>query len=258
MCRHAAYLGPSISLEQFLVQPSHSLVEQSFRPKEMLTAEVNVDGFGVGWYMDDGTARRYVNPAPIWADRNIVQLGPVLESRFWLGNVRSATVPESVTSANTPPYGVGKFLFSHNGYIKDFAEHVRPAFRRFLKPEIEADVHGNTDSEYLFALMRQMLPEHNDDVVKTMGALFEQIYVWMQGALGLFNFLILDGERIYATRHAIDHDAPSLYLGQDEKHFPGGWLIASEPLSASGEWLSVPKHHLVVLSLGSPPEQIAL
>ena len=72
------------------------------------------------------------------------------------------------------------------------------------------------------------------------------------------NFVILDGERIYATRHAIDHDAPSLYLGQDEKHFPGGWLIASEPLSTSGEWLSVPKHHLVVLSLGSPPEQIAL
>ena len=110
----------------------------------------------------------------------------------------------------------------------------------------------------LYAIKRLIGRKHNDDVVKTMGALFEQIYVWMQGALGLFNFLILDGEKIYATRHAIDHDAPSLYLGHDEKHFPGGWLIASEPLSASGEWVSVPKHHLVVLSLGSPPEQIAL
>ena len=80
MCRHASYLGPLISLEKFLLQPIHSLVEQSYRPKEMLTAEVNADGFGIGWYLEDGTARRYINPAPIWSDPNIVQLAPMLQS----------------------------------------------------------------------------------------------------------------------------------------------------------------------------------
>ena len=258
MCRHASYLGPLISLEKFLLQPSHSLVEQSYRPDEMLTAEVNADGFGIGWYLDDGTARRYINPAPIWSDPNIVQLAPVLQSKLWLGNVRSATVAGSATLANTPPYGVGRLLFSHNGFINDFAAKVRPAIRRYLAPEIEANIHGNTDSEYLFAVIRQMLPEHDDDVIKTLGTLFEQIYEWMENDVGLFNFLILDGKKVYATRHAVGHKPPSLYLGQDERNFPGGWLIASEPFSESGEWVSVPKHHLVILSPESRPQQIAL
>ena len=77
----------------------------------MLTAQVNADGFGIGWYLDDGTARRYVNPVPIWSDSNILQLGPALQSKLWLANVRSATLPESNARVNTPPYGVGSLLF---------------------------------------------------------------------------------------------------------------------------------------------------
>ena len=258
MCRHASYIGPPISLDKFLLHPTHGLVEQSYKPNEMLTAQVNADGFGIGWYLDDGTARRYVNPVPIWSDPNIVQLGPALQSKLWLANVRSATLSETNMRVNTPPYGVGGLLFSHNGFIADFAAKVRPAVRRYLAPEIEADVHGNTDSEYLFAVMRQMLGDHKDDVKETLNAFFDQIGEWMGNTIGLFNFLILDGDKVYATRHAVGHEPPSLYLGHDEMNFPDGWLIASEPFSDSGEWMSVPKNHMVVLSPNSRPEQTSL
>ena len=97
MCRHASYLGPLISLEKFLLQPSHSLVEQSYLPDETLTAKVNADGFGIGWYNGDGTARLHINPVSMGSDPNIVQLAPVLQSKLWLGNVRSATVAGSIS-----------------------------------------------------------------------------------------------------------------------------------------------------------------
>ena len=66
MCRHTCYIGSPVSLEEFLFQPDHGLLVQSYKPKEMIEAEINVDGFGLGWYPEDGTLRRYANTKPIW------------------------------------------------------------------------------------------------------------------------------------------------------------------------------------------------
>ena len=136
MCRHACYLGSPVSLEEFLFQPDHSLLIQSYKPREMLEAEVNVDGFGLGWYPGDGTLKSYKSTAPIWADSNLRALAPLLHSGLWVGNVRSATVPETITKMDTPPYCVGDLVFSHNGFIREFAEKVRPLMRKFMHPEI--------------------------------------------------------------------------------------------------------------------------
>lgn len=45
MCRLFAYLGPDIPLGQIVVEPSHSLLEQSQSATEAKLA-VNGDGFG--------------------------------------------------------------------------------------------------------------------------------------------------------------------------------------------------------------------
>jgi len=34
MCRHLAYVGPSVTLEKLIVKPEHSLLQQSFAPSE--------------------------------------------------------------------------------------------------------------------------------------------------------------------------------------------------------------------------------
>lgn len=43
MCRLLAYLGSPISLEHLLYKPEHSLIVQSYQPREMTSGVVNAD-----------------------------------------------------------------------------------------------------------------------------------------------------------------------------------------------------------------------
>ena len=49
MCRHAAYIGPSLTLADFMLSPQHNLIEQAIHPREMRVGRINADGFGFGW-----------------------------------------------------------------------------------------------------------------------------------------------------------------------------------------------------------------
>jgi len=252
MCRHAAYIGQSVSLDRFLLEPAHGLVVQAYRPREMLTAEINADGFGFGWYLADGTPGCYTNPMPIWSDSNLVHIGRALTSRLWLGNVRSATPGQPINQANTHPFCAGGMLFSHNGFLHDYARGLRHRMRRALPPEIDAEIRGGTDSEHLFGLLRGHLASTDGSIETALRALFAQMQAWLEGSHGLFNFIIADGRRVYATRHAIGHAAPSLYLGRDWERIGEGWLVASEPMTES-DWQPVPEGHLVVLEADRDP-----
>jgi len=78
MCRLAAYLGPAISLQQFLIDQPHSLYKQSWEPQELKYAKLNADGYGFGWYNRESAACTYTNPAPIWSDNNLPALAATL------------------------------------------------------------------------------------------------------------------------------------------------------------------------------------
>ena len=49
MCRHIGYIGINKSLDDILLNHNHSLIELSYKPKEMHEAILNADGFGIGW-----------------------------------------------------------------------------------------------------------------------------------------------------------------------------------------------------------------
>ena len=251
MCRHAAYVGSPLALRRFLTDPPHSLVEQAFRPREMVSAIINADGYGVGWYLEDGSAGVYANPMPIWSDANLDHLGRALASRFWMANVRSATRGLPVSHANTHPFLADGLLFSHNGFVEDFTAAVRAPLRRALAPDRESTVRGTTDSEYLFALVRQEMAER--PVADALRSAFARLDGWLGGKCALLNVMIGDGERVYATRHALRHESPSLYVGRDPALFGDGWLVASEPLSASEEWAPAPDGHLAIVEAGRAP-----
>lgn len=259
MCRLAAYLGDPISLQQFLMQPEHSLVVQSWAPQELRYAKLNADGFGIGWYADDGRPAIYTNILPIWSDSNLEHLGRSLENGLWLGMVRSATQGNPVNQANTQPFQDGELLFIHNGYISDFHQGLRPHIECQLRGDIRAAIQGNTDSEYLFALLRQQLADDPDlSIEQALGQLCEQLSQWLDDSEALLNFIVSDGQRLYATRHAHRHECPSLYYTADDDRFPDGQLIASEPLTDSDYWQPVPEHQLLILDPNEPPELIAL
>jgi predicted glutamine amidotransferase len=45
----------------------------------------------------------------------------------------------------------------------------------------------------------------------------------------------------------VNNACPSLYYATGEERYPGGSLIASEPLTDSSAWQPVPEHHLLTI-----------
>ncbi|UCC55083.1 MAG: ergothioneine biosynthesis protein EgtC [Gammaproteobacteria bacterium] len=259
MCRLAAYLGPAISLKQFLLDPPHSLYRQSWEPRELKYAKMNADGYGFGWYGQDDTPAIYTNPMPVWSDNNLPHLARTLSQPLWLAEVRSATPGSHVHQFNTAPFCDAELLYIHNGFIREFHMQLVQRITAMLDSEIAADIHGNTDSEYLFACLRQLLADDPDlTIAAAMARLFDLLADWIDEQPALINIVITDGQRLYASRHGLNHECPSLYYTTDDELFPGGQVIASERLTGDSYWQPVPEHHILILDPDKPPELLAL
>ncbi len=259
MCRIAAYLGEPIALNRFLIEPAHSLQVQGWAPRELKYARFNADGYGFAWYGADEQAAVYVNPTPIWTDPNLPHLARTLVSDLWIASVRSATEGNPVNHANTQPFADAKFLFDHNGLIDDFHSRVRPRLVADLDPIYLPSIRGNTESEYLFAALRQIL---NDDpelpMEHALADLMQRTERWLNGCRALLTIVVSDGERLYAVRHALGDDCPTLYYTADDQNFPNAQLMASEPVTNTGLWQTVPEHHILILDPEEPPELVSL
>lgn len=259
MCRIAAYLGEPIALGRFLLEPPHSLYVQSWAPRELKYAKVNADGYGFAWYGDDNSPAAYVNPGAIWSDPNLPHLARNLVSDLWLASVRSAIAGLPVNHANTQPFVDEEFLFDHNGLIDDFHVRLLPAIIQHLDPRHLPTIRGNTESEYLFAVMRQLMSDNPEMPMESaLAELMERVEQWADGSRCLLNIVVSDGERLYAVRHAIGDDCPSLYYTTDDETYPNAQLIASERLTESTFWQTVPEHQILILDPEEPPELLPL
>ena len=122
-----------------------------------------------------------------------------------------------------------------------------------------ARIQGSTDSEYLFIILCQlMLEDKTADLPTAIQKLFRLVADWIDEQPALLNFVISDGERLYAARHGLNHESPSLYYTTDDELFPGGQVVASERFAENGYWQPVPEHHILVLDPNNPPELQAL
>jgi len=258
MCRLAAYLGPSVSLNKFLLFPSHSLVKQSWAPKEMQEAVLNADGYGLGWYSVDGKAATYKNNLPIWSDINLDSLSDSLSSSIWLANIRSATPGQDNSLANTQPFVDDDIFYLHNGYVENFIPEIRIRFHDHLKPDIQASIQGNTDSEYLFAMVRQHYKLKNKQLSDCLLSAVSDLTKLIYDKTALLNFIMSDGEKFYVIRHALNNNCPTLYYTQNDESYPDSVLVASECLTESASWQPVPEHSLLILSKNSDPEIVSL
>ncbi|MGB1800674.1 MAG: ergothioneine biosynthesis protein EgtC [Gammaproteobacteria bacterium] len=240
MCRLAAYLGTEISLAEFLLEPEHSLVKQSWAPKEMQEATINADGYGVAW-SSNNIPCLYKNVLPIWSDANLESLGRSLHSSLWLANVRSATPGQGVSEANTQPFIKNNLLFTHNGCLKPFNKDIKSRLLECLSNNVKTEINGDSDSLYLFALLQQHLLKEENVSNAIINMMQDLKTVCGNDASALLNFIISDGVSLYACRHALNNTSPSLYysLGQDCVK------IASERLNNTDDWTSFPEHSLV-------------
>jgi glutamine amidotransferase len=235
------------------MEPAHSLYRQSWEPEEMEDAVLNADGFGFGWVNPSKQTAIYTDTRPIWSDTNLNSLSESLFSPYWLANVRSATPGQQITQSNTHPFRIGQMLFTHNGYIENFNPEIRTRFHEILDATIQAEIQGNTDSEYLFALLRQQLLK-TPDVAETIPAMVSRLAEIIGDGKILLNIIVGDGTKFYILRHAINGQCPTLYYSTGENEFPDSVLIASEALTESGKWQTFPEHSYCTISDNFAPD----
>ena len=259
MCRLAAYLGSPVFLQRFLNDPPHNLIHQSWAPQEMDEAVLNADGFGFGWYPEPDKPATYLSTQPIWSDINLPGLSSSLSSHLWMGYVRSATPGQMTGLINTQPFRISNLLFMHNGLVRDFTPGVKIRFHEYLAPEIQAGINGNTDSEYLFATLRQQMANQPDqDIPTILINTMSQIKSIVKDNVALLNIIVSDGNNIYAIKHAINGQCPSLYVSLQDTLFPDAVVVASERMTTGPAWQAVPEHSLAILAGNAAPEFVSL
>src|SRR5918992_2859505 len=121
MCRHLAYLGRPVTLEELVTAPPYSLVRQSWAPRMQRHGTVNADGFGVGWYAAVRPEPvRYRRAQAVWTDASFASLAPTISASCVLAAVRSATPGFGHDESCAPPFTHGTWLYSHNGRLTDW------------------------------------------------------------------------------------------------------------------------------------------
>src|ERR687898_1938698 len=260
MCRMIAYLSETeISLSSLALGPEHSLLVQSYAPKEMMSGVVNADGFGAGWYapeVDDEPAV-YRSNAPIWADRSFASIASKARSATIFAAVRSATPGLPAEESGVPPFASGPYLFAHNGAIKSFRTTAMRPLRNSLSDASYSDLLGVTDSETIFALLLDRLREanaHPGDAGTLAQATSETLRQVSEicsklGVYAALNVGVTDGEAFVFARYSTEGPGNSLYFAENSEAFPDAVVVASERLDGDGGGQRVPDRHLLVASI---------
>lgn len=270
MCRFVMYLGPKISLSSLVTEPSHSIIHQSIKAKE-LEEPLNGDGFGVAWYApelsDEPAIFKDVSPA--WNNQNLLNLAPVVESRCLLAHVRAATPGLPVSQLNCHPFGWKNLAFMHNGHIEGFAK-IRRKMRNRLSDAAYQWVKGSTDTEHLFGLFIDefsRLPEGPtaERIFRALQSTIRMVEEMSAGVRGdkpsQLNLVVTDGNCAVVTRFSSDDTPPNtLYINSNrsyqcddegeihlEKTGEQAVLVASEPLTDDSTWTCVNPDHAVII-----------
>ncbi len=228
MCRHLAYVGPSVTLEKLILKPEHSLLQQSFAPRYQTHGTINADGFGVGWYDRDKRVEpaRYRTTRQIWADLSFASIAGLVSSNAVLAAVRSASPGMPIEETSTPPFTEGPWLFSHNGFVPGFRTGVGRELRRKVSETRALGIAGATDSELLFALVLDRL----DAGTPPADALVSVIGLVEELTTARLNLLLTDGDRIAATACR-----NSLFVF-DDRQLTEAVVVASEPYGDDAGW----------------------
>jgi len=233
MCRHLGYLGPPIPLSTVLFDAPHSLVRQSWAPKDMRRGgTMNADGFGVTWYVDSA-AVRYRRGCPLWTDADLPALAAATTAGAIVAAVRSATVGMPVTETAAAPFTDGRFVFSHNGAVAGWPDSVAELAARLPTRDL-LTLDAPTDAALLWALVRHRLREGAEPSKAVLDTVTE-VHATAPGSR--LNLLLGDGATLVAT--TLGH-ALSVRTGS------GAVLVASEPLDDDPAWRPVPDRRLVV------------
>ncbi|MBU8815415.1 ergothioneine biosynthesis protein EgtC [Mycolicibacterium goodii] len=215
MCRHVAWLGVPRSVAELVLDPPQGLLVQSYAPRRQKHGLMNADGWGAGFFDDDGVPRRWRSDKPLWGDASFASVAPALRSRCVLAAVRSATIGMPIEPSASAPFSDGRWLLSHNGLVD-----------RAVLP-LDGHAESTVDSAVLAALIFARGLDALGDTVTEVGE---------RDPNARLNILAANGSRLLATTWG---DTLSMLRG------PEGVVLASEPYDDDPDWSDIPDRHLV-------------
>jgi predicted glutamine amidotransferase len=264
MCRWLAYYGTPVLLEELLYKPTHSLIDQSLH-STMGAETTNGDGFGVGWYGTEETPGTFHSVEPAWNDRNLRDLAAHVRSGLVLAHIRASS-GSPVQQTNCHPFRHGRWLWMHNGVVRDFPR-VKRDLVLAIDPELFPAIEGSTDSEVFFYLALTLGLETDPPaavasavgVIEDVGRRHDVEHpIQMTVAT-------TDGHSVWAFRYSSEGSSRSLYFSTRvdtlrEQHpevailkelSDESRLVVSEPLGdLKGAWNEVPESHYGVVREG--------
>jgi predicted glutamine amidotransferase len=215
MCRWLAYSGSPILLEELLYKPEHSLIDQSLHAR-LGVDTTNGDGFGVGWYgPDTETPAVFHSIEPAWNDRNLREVAGHVQSPLFLAHIRAST-GTAVQQTNCHPFRHGRWLWVHNGLVRDF-HRVKRELALAVDESLYPQMEGSTDSEMLFYLALTFgLEENPPAAVERMVGHVEEVG-HRHGTEHPIQMTIgtTDGSSVWAFRYSSEGKSRSLYYSAD-------------------------------------------
>jgi glutamine amidotransferase len=191
-----------------------------------------------GWDVHKG-------PACAQGDERFHAAARTVRGRMLVAHVRKRTVgPTSIE--NTHPFRRGRWIFAHNGTIQDVAHLTRRASGARLR-----EVEGDTDSERFFAYLLTAV-DRAGGTLGTRRAAAGAVDAAVKAAVaeltarpdfGAANFLLGDGEVLYAYRHG-----RTLHVLERR----GAVMLASEQ-PGDEPWSEVEEGALLRIDAGAQP-----
>ncbi len=158
------------------------------------------DGWGIAIFEESRGWRVDRSIACAGEDDRFHEVAVGARGEMLVSHVRQKTVGQT-SLANTHPFVRGRWVFAHNGTVKDL-----DWLRSQTSPERLQEIGGETDSELLFAWLLTTLDEASVTGSPASPETDRAIGLAVRAArqrrdFGAFNFLLSDGAITYAHRH---------------------------------------------------------
>ena len=225
MCRVLAYLGPEIPLEDLLLKPRNSLVNQTLDPERHPQLQLAGWGFGI-WsehLLKPDVPLIYRRPMAAFYDDNVEGIVPHLQVSTLLSHVRAADYDAGAVLAdeNCHPfcYQGTPWIVAQNGDLPHWKVLQRELLQHCADEFLE-QMTGTTDTEFLYVLLLSLLDgDSNEDVKRAFERLVGLIVAAMDTldlrGLAKLKMALVQPGRIVGVNVGTGH--------QGEPHPAGDW-----------------------------------
>jgi len=128
-------------------------------------SERHPDGWGVAYYID-GSPHMVKSTDCAMEDQLFHRVSGVVSSQTVVAHIRKAT-QGSHSILNSHPFQYGKWIFAHNGNIRNF-QSLKTSLLQLIDEDLKRFILGTTDSEIIFFIIlseiRRISPLYTDNI----------------------------------------------------------------------------------------------